>query len=181
MPVQAQTELRPEKKAASSAEFQRSRQVSNRLSAVQRAVLAVGLVLMLAGPRLQAEEKPLYTAADSTIFELSTPLKNRWSMTSLLLGPISESETKAAATLWPEDKFNCEIVARAVPRRQILVERSLQLMHVKMRSHYTYDGWANLQTGYGSFFPDDSIGRSRTNGAGLVDTDWFYLKMNFKF
>jgi hypothetical protein len=144
-------------------------------------VLATGLVLALDGSRSQAEERAMFTQADPTIFELSTPLKNRWSMTSLLLGPVTESETRAATTLWPEDKFTCEIIARATPRRQILVERSLQLMQVKMHSHYAYDGMANLQTGFGSFFPDDSIGRSRTNGAGLVDTDWFYLKMSFKF
>jgi hypothetical protein len=181
MPVQAQTELRPENKAARIAGFQSGGRVWKGICAVRWAVLTTGLVLTFAGSRLQAEEKPLSTNPDPTFFELSTPLKSRWSMTSLLLGPVSEAETKAASTYWPEDKFTSEIVARAVPRRQVFVERSLELMHVKMRSHYAYDGFANLQTGYGSFFPDDSIGRSRTNGAGLVDTDWFYLKMNFRF
>jgi hypothetical protein len=146
------------------------------------AKIAVALLLVAMGSSLQAEEQVDTSSTTTTIFELSRPLKSRWLMGSLLAAPSSDSDLQSNSNnLWPQDKFTSEIVAHATPRRQVLVERSLQLIHVKTHTHYAYDGWANLQTGYGSFFPDDSIGRSRTNGAGLVDTDWFYLKMSFKF
>ncbi len=55
------------------------------------------------------------------------------------------------------------------------------LVQTRMHSRFAYDSQAALETGYGQFFPDDKIGRSRTSGAGIQDPDWFYLKISLRF
>ena len=60
-------------------------------------------------------------------------------------------------------------------------DRSIMLFRKQMPSRYSYHAWAGLRTGYGQFLPDDTVGRSRTNGVGIQDPSWLYLKMSLKF
>jgi len=60
-------------------------------------------------------------------------------------------------------------------------DRSIMLFRKRMPSRYSYHAWAGLGTGYGQFFPSDTFGRSRTNGAGIKDPDWLYFKMSLRF
>src|SRR5258707_596522 len=150
MCARVQTELRPENTSARSAGIHRDNLASSRLSrgVIQCVALAAGIYGVLHCSSSHAEEQAESAASRSTLFELSTPLSSRWLIPSLLSEPVAEADSQSRnATLWPEDKFACEIVARATPRRQVLVERSLQLLHARMPSHFAYDGWANLQTG----------------------------------
>jgi len=55
------------------------------------------------------------------------------------------------------------------------------LLRKKMPSRYAYDSWADLNTGFGRFFPDEAIARCRTSGVGVEDPDWIYVKMTFRF
>jgi hypothetical protein len=41
--------------------------------------------------------------------------------------------------------------------------------------------FSRFEPGLGSYFPDDTIGRSRISGAGLEENRWLYLKVKFKF
>jgi hypothetical protein len=55
------------------------------------------------------------------------------------------------------------------------------LMSRKLTSRYGTGSWASLQTGYGQYFANDRIGRSRTSGAGFEDPDFLFVKLMFKF
>jgi hypothetical protein len=67
------------------------------------------------------------------------------------------------------------------PATDAQADPDIELLHTRMQSRYAYDSWAVVQAGYGQFFPDDKIGRSRISGAGLKEKDWFYLKVSFRF
>jgi hypothetical protein len=58
---------------------------------------------------------------------------------------------------------------------------SFVLLRKKLPSRYAYESSAKVNTGYGRYFPDDAIGRSRTSGVGVEDPDWLYVKMSFRF
>ena len=60
-------------------------------------------------------------------------------------------------------------------------ESPLMLFRKQLSTHYSYHKWAGLGTGYGQFLSTNALGRSRTNGVGIQEQDWFYLKMSFKF
>ncbi len=145
------------------------------------AVLTASVVL-LGGIAIRAEEGAGNSDSAWMKFELSS-----WASLSGLLSTSTGTTTPRLempiedTSVWPEWKWSSRELSRLVPRRQLVVEKSLLLMHQKLHSRYSYDAWANLQTGYGQYLSDDTLGRSRTNGAGLVETDWFYLKMSFKF
>jgi len=41
--------------------------------------------------------------------------------------------------------------------------------------------FSKFEPGIGSYFPDDTIGRSRTSGAGLEENRWIFFKLKFRF
>jgi hypothetical protein len=60
-------------------------------------------------------------------------------------------------------------------------DSSITLLRKTMPSRFAYHSWAGLRTGWGRYFSPDTFGRSRTNGAGLNDPDFLYVKMSFRF
>ena len=70
---------------------------------------------------------------------------------------------------------------KAVPHQTHFGAEEVVLFRRKMPSRYAYDSWANFNTGYGRVFHDEVIGRTRSNGAGVEDPDWVYIKVTFKF
>ena len=62
-----------------------------------------------------------------------------------------------------------------------LSERSLTLFQTRLPSRFAYDAWAKVVTSYGQFFPDNTLSRSRITGYDMLDPDWFYIKVTFKF
>lgn len=113
-----------------------------------------------------------------------------------LLAYVTTSERPIGDTLWSAPRHEQSLPAPnqflsdetplfnafQLPRRPKRLEsEALLLVHKRIPSRYAYDCWANLRTGYGSFLAEDTIGRSRTNGAGVQDPDFLYIKMSFKF
>ena len=41
--------------------------------------------------------------------------------------------------------------------------------------------FSRFEPGFGTYFPGDTIGRSRISGAGWEEIRWFYLKVKFRF
>jgi hypothetical protein len=60
-------------------------------------------------------------------------------------------------------------------------DMDLPLVHKKLHSRFSHDATAGLETGYGQFFSAQKLGRLGISGAGLQDTDWFYLKVSLRF
>ncbi len=80
------------------------------------------------------------------------------------------------------DSFQVEgLLLQAAVERSSASQDDLALMHRKMHSHFAYDCWADLGGGFGQFSPDDRLGRSRINGAGVEVPDCLYVKMSFRF
>ncbi len=64
----------------------------------------------------------------------------------------------------------------------LLDEGSVVLFRTRLASRFSYRSWAGLHSGYGQIFNSpDTIGRSRTNGAGIDDPSCLYLKMSLNF
>jgi hypothetical protein len=62
-----------------------------------------------------------------------------------------------------------------------LSDRSLTLVQTRLPTRFAYDAWAKVVTSYGQFFPDNILSRSRLTGYDMLDPDWFYVKVTFKF
>jgi hypothetical protein len=60
-------------------------------------------------------------------------------------------------------------------------DSSITLFRKTMPSRYAYHSWAGFRTGWGQYFSADTFGRSRTNGAGIDDPDFLYVKMSVRF
>jgi hypothetical protein len=68
-----------------------------------------------------------------------------------------------------------------VPEHNWLSDRSLTLVQTRLPTRFAYDAWAKIVTSYGQFFPDNILSRSRLTGYDMLDPDWFYVKVTFKF
>jgi hypothetical protein len=79
------------------------------------------------------------------------------------------------------DERQLETLLKPSPNEGRFASHEFFLLRKKMPSRYAYDSWANVKTGYGRFFPDEAIARSRTSGVGVEDPDWIYIKMTFRF
>lgn len=73
------------------------------------------------------------------------------------------------------------IIENALSEIDLEADSSIMLFRKPMSAHYAYHRWAGFRTGYGQYFTSDSFGRSRTNGVGLHEPDFFYLKMSVRF
>jgi hypothetical protein len=60
-------------------------------------------------------------------------------------------------------------------------DSSITLFRQPMSSRFAYRSWAGLRTGWGRYFSPETFGRSRTNGAGINEPDFLYVKMSFRF
>ena len=58
---------------------------------------------------------------------------------------------------------------------------SVTLFRKPMPSRFAYHSWAGLRTGWGRYCSADTFGRSRTNGVGIEDPYFLYVKMSFRF
>jgi len=92
--------------------------------------------------------------------------------------PASESSLEKFSLT---DERQLEGLLKALPREARSGSEEFVLLRKRMPSRYAYDSWANVQTGFGRFFPDEAIARCRTSGVGVEDPDWVYVKMTFKF
>jgi hypothetical protein len=57
---------------------------------------------------------------------------------------------------------------------------SLLVAPPKIDSRFSYLSWAALHTGVGEYFLSDTLPRLRTNGAGIQNPRWFFLKLSFR-
>jgi len=60
-------------------------------------------------------------------------------------------------------------------------DSSVTLFRKSMPSRFSYHSWAGLRTGWGQYFSAETFGRSRTNGVGLNEPDFIYVKMSVRF
>ena len=73
------------------------------------------------------------------------------------------------------------ILQKPVAQGELGPDNSIMLFRKQMPSRHSYHAWAGLGTGFGQFFAGDTFGRSRTNGVGIEDPRWLYLKMSLRF
>ena len=73
------------------------------------------------------------------------------------------------------------LLEKSISNADLEADSSIVLFRKTMSAHYTYHRWAGFRTGYGQYFTPDSFGRSRTNGVGLQEPDFFYLKWSVRF
>jgi hypothetical protein len=81
----------------------------------------------------------------------------------------------------PDEAWLAQSVPGMEARIDLRRDSSVLLFRTRIPSRHTYPVWAGLGTGYGRIFAPDTFGRTRTNGAGVVDPDWLYVKMNLRF
>jgi hypothetical protein len=63
-------------------------------------------------------------------------------------------------------------------------DSSVTLFRRPVASRFAYHSWAGFRTGYGpclSTIAMDTFARSRTNGAGVQDPDFLYIKWSVRF
>lgn len=146
-------------------------------------------------PAVAAEEVSLLLAYSPIASLTHEPLREFALSPSLHTSssaPDSDQETPRFAThltfaldeepsILEESRF--DRVLRTEPQASgLLAGRSLVLFQTRIATRYCYDGCAKLRSGYGQVFAGrDTLGRSRINGAGVTDTDYFYLKLSFSF
>ena len=99
----------------------------------------------------------------------------------LSVASISTNATVQQLFPLPDDSWADKSVPEVEARIDLRRDSSVMLFRKRMPSRYAYPVWAGFGTGYGRIFAPDTFGRSRTNGAGVIDPDWLYLKVCFKF
>ena len=80
----------------------------------------------------------------------------------------------------PDDWRLDRLLPRDASQMDLKHDSSVMLFVKRMPSRYSYHVWAGVGTGYGQIFRTDTFWRSRTNGAGIQDPDWLYLKMSVR-
>jgi hypothetical protein len=60
-------------------------------------------------------------------------------------------------------------------------EALLKEWRQRSSSLFSSAAWTTIHPGIGELLPNDRIGRSRTNGAGIQDPACLYVKMTFRF
>ena len=171
--------------------FRRIRRVAARYKLIHFFTLAAGCLPMVMGASVRGED-PSVLLAYSPI----TPWQER--LNDLPLTRITSSETSsepevghlgtrlaisldAEPTNLEESRFGA-MVRQEPQGNGLLSGRSLVLFKRRMPSRYSYGSWAKINSGYGQFFSGrDTLGRSRINGVGVNDPDYFYLKMTLSF
>lgn len=142
-------------------------------------IRAVYAALLLFGPAslLQAEESALFqyqlqTKADDFVNSLRETQRPILSQDPKLFGSAVHDGDDSAIRLFS---------VRVLTPLNLERDHSIMFFRTRVPSRYSYESWAGVKTGYGELFHGDYLGRSRTNGAGIQDQDWFYLKLSFRF
>ena len=60
-------------------------------------------------------------------------------------------------------------------------DSTFALLRRSMPARHNYSTYAKVQTGIGQFFPGDTVGLSRINGAGIDEPRYLYVQLCFKF
>ena len=146
-------------------------------------LLSALLLAGFLGTPVQAQESFRYgeAAAHGPLLALtpsllqSAPLTLRRAPTAKnasLAEPLSPLLQKRAAS---------SLIRTSLRSRDISSDSSVMLLSKKMKSRHAYKSRAGLYSGYGQFFPGDTIARTGTCGAGIDDPDWFYVKVSVQF
>ena len=99
----------------------------------------------------------------------------------LSVGSISTNATVQQMFPMPDDWWPHRSLTGDEARIDLRRDSPVTLLRKRLPSRNAYPVWAELRTGYGRIFEPETFGRSRTNGAGVVDPDWLHLKVCFKF
>jgi hypothetical protein len=76
--------------------------------------------------------------------------------------------------LWP-------LVSQSRRELNLASDPSIIVARGRLALRHGYEAWTGFYAGYGQFFPDDKLGRSRTSGVGIEDADWLFVKVSFSF
>lgn len=153
-----------------------------RFSIASRDLLLAGALVFCAG-RVAAEERnaaegeigqPIFRSYFSAYSSAAEP--------GLTLASTRELERNNRLSLSFDD-WKIETVFPVLDSSQSRAEGepSILLFRKPVASRFSSHGWTGLRTGFGRYFRDDPIGRSRTNGAGIEEPDCLYLKMSLRF
>jgi hypothetical protein len=130
---------------------------------------------------LEAEEQILSAPQEAQGISTSyLSASGRLPSFTLTLAP-EPSDLSFGGLLRLPDDWRFKSIFHKPAESELSHDRSIMLFRKQMPSRYSYHAWAGLRTGYGQFLPDDTVGRSRTNGVGIQDPSWLYLKMSLKF
>jgi len=99
----------------------------------------------------------------------------------LSVASISTNATAQQIFPMPGDSWIDKSVLGDGARIDLRRDSPVRLLRKRLPSRNAYPVWAELRTGYGRIFEPETFGRSRTNGAGVVDPDWLHFKVCFKF
>jgi hypothetical protein len=158
------------------------------------------LLIGLAGSALQAQElAPYLEAADHGPLLASVSLPSdvgRDPLSACDEAPqrsTSPAPLQAPVSLWsapPDLIITDSPLNLTYDRVQAILHSSdiksmddddLVLVRTRVPSRFAYQSWAKLETGYGQYLGPDTVGRWRTNGVGIEDPDYLYLKLNLRF
>jgi len=125
-----------------------------------------------------AEERPLPGESREYAGMMSSTLSSSF----LLLGERPAATHRLSERASGEEQVTLEpLFLQKAKEKRTSPEDCFCLFRKRLPSRFAYDSWAKLQTGYGEFFPGDTIGRVRKNGVGIEAPHWFYLKMSLWF
>lgn len=99
----------------------------------------------------------------------------------LSVAALSTNQTVQQLFPLPDNGWLDQSMPGVEARIDLRRESPVMLLRTRLPSRNAYPVWAELCTGYGRIFAPDTFGRSRTNGAGVVDPDWLHFKLCFKF
>ncbi len=108
---------------------------------------------------------------------LRAPAKPLAATAEFSVSPRLSLETSNGFTSEEERQF--EALFKSNPRD--VANEAFVLLRKRIPSRFAYDSWAKVKPGFGQFFPDDVVARSRTSGVGIQDPDWLYIKMSLRF
>jgi hypothetical protein len=161
-----------------------AREVGKKIS-VRRLIFSVGetvIALCICSCGLRAEEQ---ISNDLEISQVTSSSQftfyARPAAALLSVASISTNATVQQIFPLPEDGWSDVSVPGLESRIDLKRDSPVTLLRKRLPSRNGYPVWAELRTGYGRIFTPDTLGRSRTNGAGLVDPDWLHLKICFRF
>jgi len=123
---------------------------------------------------------PAGTQAPST----SSPTGN--DVGSSTSGGLSLSSPPSTELTTPETSVhlaydNVQAIFKSGAGKSELVDDGFVIVRAKMSSRFAYQGSTKVETGFGQYLGPDTIARWRTNGAGVEDPDYLYVKFNVRF
>jgi hypothetical protein len=109
---------------------------------------------------LQSVNFPTVKESANTMFgKLRNKGRNAWEFYKVFTRTLSEQEVRTTSG----------------------TDSSFALLRRNMPARHNYGTYAKLQAGYGQYFPADTLGRSRINGAGLDEPNFAYLQVILNF